>query len=450
MAESLIDQALRGASETRGVVIGDHVLDQTGPLFTKLFSAGTTAVIVADDNTYGVAGAPVEQSLQDSGVQLASSLILPGTPTVYASYENVVAIREHLAASDALAVVVGAGTLNDLVKLASAELGREYICVATAASVDGYASFGASITVDGFKRSIDCPAPAGLVLDLPVMAGAPAWLTATGYGDLIEKLTGGADWILADAVGIEAIDHDVWPLVQEPLRDALSRPADLAAGDPEAIDGLSQGLVMSGLAMQAYKTSRPASGSGHHFSHLWEMERLGMDRQPPLSHGLKVGLGTVAATALWEVAMTRDLAALDIDAAVAKWPSWEQVEAQIRAQLSGRMLEPSLEQSRAKYIEPDALAKRLRRVADTWPQVVAQVREQLIPAGEVQQMLDAVGAYSLPSQVGLDTQRFRDSHLRSNMIRSRYTVTDLLFEAGLLEGCVDELFAPDGFWGRQL
>jgi glycerol-1-phosphate dehydrogenase [NAD(P)+] len=32
------------------------------------------------------------------------------------------------------------------------------------------------------------------------------------------------------------------------------------------------------------------------------------------------------------------------------------------------------------------------------------------------------------------------------MIRRRYTVLDLATETGILGECVDELFAPGGFW----
>ena len=43
-----------------------------------------------------------------------------------------------------------------------------------------------------------------------VAAAAPAYLTASGYGDLAAKIPGGADWILADVTGVEPIDADVW------------------------------------------------------------------------------------------------------------------------------------------------------------------------------------------------------------------------------------------------
>jgi glycerol-1-phosphate dehydrogenase [NAD(P)+] len=32
------------------------------------------------------------------------------------------------------------------------------------------------------------------------------------------------------------------------------------------------------------------------------------------------------------------------------------------------------------------------------------------------------------------------------MIRRRFTVLDLALQAGILDECVEELFAPGGFW----
>ncbi len=119
------------------------------------------------------------------------------------------------------------------------------------------------------------PRPRAVVADLTVLMNAPARMTSAGYGDLLAKITAGADWMLADALEVEPIKAKEWSLVQEPLRRATARPGDLHAGDPSAMEGLIEGLVMSGLAMQAASSSRPASGAEHQFSHLWEMEGLG-------------------------------------------------------------------------------------------------------------------------------------------------------------------------------
>lgn len=445
MSERLIQTALESATDTRSIVIGKGVLDQTGRVFTEQFP-GRSAIVVADGNTFAAAGDPVVESLRQAGVTMVEPYIFPGTPTLYAGYSNVELVRDHLAGVDAIAVAVGSGTLNDVVKRAVGELGREYMVVGTAASMDGYAAYGASITKDGFKQTLTCPAPAAIVADLNVMASAPTRLTATGYGDLIEKVPAGADWIIADELGIEPIDQDVWALVQGPLREALSDPAGLRAGRPDSTAGLAEGLIMSGLAMQSYQSSRPASGAGHQFSHLWEMEKLGFDQDPPLSHGFKVGLGTVAVAALFEVLLTRDLSSLDVDRAVAAWPTREEMEARVRAAHSGDVVEPAVAETLAKYVGPEELRARLELVREKWPVIAERVRDQLIPAAELKTMLDTVGAVSHPSQIGVSTERFRETYVRAQMIRRRYTVLDLLLEAGILEECVDELFAPGGFW----
>ena len=91
-------------------------------------------------------------------------------------------------------------------KLAAHRTGRQYLCVATAASMDGYTAYGRRSRTTGSKQTFDCPAPRAVVADIDVIAAAPPELTASGYADLLAKITAGADWIVADALGVEPID----------------------------------------------------------------------------------------------------------------------------------------------------------------------------------------------------------------------------------------------------
>jgi glycerol-1-phosphate dehydrogenase [NAD(P)+] len=70
-------------------------------------------------------------------------------------------------------------------------------------------------------------------------------------------------------------------------------------GKIEALHNLTVGLMMTGFAMQAACSSRPASGAEHQFSHLWDMEHHTHNGRIP-SHGFKVGIGSLASTALYE------------------------------------------------------------------------------------------------------------------------------------------------------
>lgn len=441
-----IDQALPTGADTRAALISRDALAETGRLFVDVFG-DVPALVVADDNTWNAAGPAAVASLGGAGVEVLDPYVFAGTPTLYADYANVVRLREHAATTDAVILVVGSGTLNDIAKLASGELGRPYGVVATAASMDGYAAFGASITRDGFKITRTCPAPALVVGPLDVMATAPARLTATGYGDLIEKVPAGADWVIADELGIEPIDRDVWNLVQPPLRHALGDPAGCAAGDIDAIRALAEGLLASGLAMQAARSSRPASGAGHNFSHQWEMEGHGLDWEPPLTHGIKVGLGTIASLALYEAALAVDVTAVDAEARAASWLTLEADEARVKAlQPVPAIQGPAVEQSRLKYVPVEDAAARVRAIQAAWPRIVERVRPLLLPATEVAARLQVVGAAYHPAQVGISQSRLRRTYLQAQTLRSRYTILDALYELGLLSSVVDSLFSEGGYW----
>jgi glycerol-1-phosphate dehydrogenase [NAD(P)+] len=446
MDDGRIRSALEDATDTRDVLIGPGALEAVAELVGR--SAGDRpAVVVADETTWRVAGERVQRRLEAAGRATAEPYRFPPGAFVYAQYENVERLREALAGHDAVPVAVGSGTLNDLVKRAAHELGRPYLTVATAASMDGYTAFGASIAKDGYKQTLTCPAPRAVVADLDVLTGAPAAMTASGYGDLLGKVTAGADWLVADALGVEPVDPGVWSLVQGPLRAAVGRPAELAVGDPAAMDSLIEGLVLSGLAMQAHASSRPASGAEHQFSHLWEMEGLGHDRRPPLSHGFKVGVGTVAVAALYERLLARDLAAVDAAAVRAAWPTPEQVEAAVAAaHTAPGLATAAVAESLAKHAAPDRLERRLALLADRWPTLRDRLAAQLLPAARLAGMLAAAGCPTGPAELGLDRAAFRATYARARMIRRRYTVLDLAAETGLLDECVDELFAPGGFW----
>ncbi|MDQ3507778.1 MAG: sn-glycerol-1-phosphate dehydrogenase [Actinomycetota bacterium] len=446
MSDERIKDALRGATDTEDVEISSGALSRVGEVFSKNFP-GRAAVIVADENTFGVAGEGTRDSLEEAGVELREPYVFPGTPTLYAKYSNIEKLVEALRGTDAVPVAVGSGTLNDIAKRAAHELGEPYMCVGTAASMDGYTAFGASIEKDGHKQTLTCPAPKVVVGDVDVLVGAPEDMTAAGYADLLGKITSGADWLVADALEVEEIDPDGWSLVQDGLREWVENPEGLAAGDPEAMDLLTEGLVMSGLSMQSYQSSRTASGAEHQFSHLWEGEGLGRDRNPPLSHGFKVGVGSIAVAALFERVLERDLSSLDVGAAVGKWPSWDEVEAHVRSvHTIDELEEAAVKQSGAKYLNADELRERLELLKRVWPELSGKLREHSLSAGELRGMLVDAGCPVSPEEIGLGRDEFRATYRRALTIRSRYTVLDLSNEAGILDGCVDELFAPGGFW----
>ncbi len=314
--EALLERALQAARDTRRLAVGPGIRHDVASAFTATFG-DPPAVIVADERTYAAAGADVRESFRRAGHACEETFLFG--PDLYAEHSFVERLQEALATSRAIPVAVGSGTINDLTKLVAHRLGRPYLVVATAASMDGYTAYGASITYRGSKQTFDCPAPRAVLADLDVIAQAPRGMNAAGYADLFAKGVAGADWILADAAGVEPIDRAVWSTVQDFLPSWVDSPGGVARAEPACLRRLVVGLMMSGFAMQAARTSRPASGADHQFSHLWDMQHHAHNGAAP-SHGFKVGIGTLASLELYEVLLRRDLDRLDIDAALARWP----------------------------------------------------------------------------------------------------------------------------------
>ena len=434
-----IDEALERATDTKGLLIADGAVAGVAGMFKRMFP-GLRPIVVADTTTWGVAGERVNTLLSEEELRPDEPFIFTDKD-IHAEWKYVEELDSVLSGTDAVAVAVGSGTVNDLSKLSSFRCGKRYMCVATAASMDGYTSYGASITKDGAKQTFNCPAPLALVADTGIIAKAPAAMTASGYADLFAKIPAGADWIVSEELGVEPIDPFSWGLVQDSLKMALENPERIKAGEKDAVHGLIEGLVMSGFAMQAHQTSRPASGADHQFSHLWNMEHHVMADGTMPSHGFQVSIGSLMSTALYEEMLKEDFPALDIEACVRAWPSLEEQKDEALEMFRDTDF-PTIgdKEITAKYIDREALRAQLTVLKENWPRIRERVQAQLIPLGEARRRLAAVGAPVESEQIGISRERLRSSVIRAQKIRRRFTILDIAVRANLLDKWLDNVF----------
>ena len=440
-----VESALQRTTDTKDLIIGAGVVSRTAEMFAKLFP-GKTAIIIADKNTWEVAGQAVFASLEAAGLPQERPFIFTDEE-LYAEWQHVEKMYEHLKNLDVIAIAVGSGVMNDLTKYVSHMLNRKYMCVGTAASMDGYTAYGSSITKDGNKQTFDCPAPHGFVMDPVIAAAAPKELAASGYADLIAKIPAAADWMLADVTGNEPIDKFAWDLVQDGLRESLSAPAAVHEGDLKMTEALAEGLLMSGFAMQAIQSSRPASGTEHQFSHCWDMEDLCFEGKH-VSHGFKVGIGTLASTASLEFLLEKDIANLDVDKCVEQWKSWEEQEQEIREVFEGMPghLARGLKETHGKYTDKEGLRAQLEQLKAAWPILKEQIREQIIPFAEVRENLRLVGAPYEPEHIGVTRERMRKTFSYIPYMRSRFTNIDIVYRCGYMPELMERLFGKGGIW----
>jgi len=443
----LLEEVLKAARDTKALTIGSGVLSRVPELFREQFP-DKKAIVVADNNTWRVAGKDVVELLKSADIAQEDAFIYTD-PELYAEYGYVDALIARLKDTDAIPIATGSGTINDLVKLSSYLTGRQYLCVATAASVDGYTSFGASITAKGAKQTFDCPAPQSCLADTDIIGKAPAEMTAAGYADLFAKITAGADWILADRLEIESIDPKAWSIVQDGLHDALSDPEGVKNGTPSAISKLMGGLMMSGFAMQWLQSSRPASGAEHYFSHLWDMEHHRFNGQH-VSHGFQVSIGTIAETALYEQVLNTPMENLDVEAACRAWPALEELDRQTTAIFKDSdFLERCLNETRAKYVTREQLSHQLGLLKERWTEIKQAIGAQLVPYETMRQRLQSVGAPVEPEQIGISRERLRRTFIHAPFIRSRFTILDLAVRTPYMPEWLDVMFGENGRLGKN-
>ena len=436
--------ALKIATDTKAFELGEGVLHRAPALFKEYFP-NRKAVIVADNNTWKAAGEAVDASMREAGIPCERFLI--EEEEFHADWPYVERIDEMLDRTGAVAVAVGSGVINDLCKLASFHHGQSYLCVATAASVDGYSSSGAVVSRDGAKLNIETHAPLVILADVGVLAAAPKEMTAAGYADLAAKIPAGAEWMIADLFGTEPIIPAAWNVFMNDLDAMLADPEGVAAGKPEAIASLFAGLTLSGIAMQVAKSSRPASGMEHQFSHFWDMEDLEFEGKH-VSHGFKVGIGTLASTASLELLLAAPIESLDIDACVAKWKSWEETEKEILRIFDGKpgFIDRALTETKNKYVDKEGLRRELTAFKAAWPELKERIRKQIIPFEEVRRRLKLVGAPYEPEQLGVSRARFRDTFAKIPYMRSRFSNIDIAYRCGFMDEWLERLFGKGGIW----
>ncbi|HHU88029.1 MAG: sn-glycerol-1-phosphate dehydrogenase [Sphaerochaetaceae bacterium] len=422
MTNEFLEEALSKATNTKVFLSEEGALKRL-PEVVKTHFKGATTIIIADENTWQAAGEECFHYLREGQVKLLSPYIFPGIPLLETDHKWVEELIKHIEDSNAIPIAVGSGTINDLVKLTAYRLGTPYIVVATAPSVDGYAAAGAALLTNGVKMTHPCDAPLAIIGESSVLANAPNELKSAGYADLLAKIPAGADWIVADYLGEDPINQGGWNLAQGRLREFLSLPVDW--------DNLFIGLTLCGLAMQYQRDSRPVSGGEHLLSHIWEMEGTSHDL-----HGHKVGIGTLITTALYTFLFNEGVEGGE--------PLKEREEllneklTLLRDNFSYLGDLSKMEQIlKTKYSPTKDQAKRRELLMGGWPQLKTKLAGQLFTYEETKERLLAVGAPTRAEEIGLTRSVAIETVRKSQLLRTRYTILDVVDDLGLMERAID-------------
>ena len=370
-------------------------------------------LLVSDQNAINAAAGTVE-SIEAAGFEIKK---LVYQNMMYAKIEQVQEVEALCADVDGI-IAVGTGSINDICRVASFRQKKEFCIVATAPSMDGFASDTAPIIENNFKNSFFVEQPRIILADTKVLAKAPLELKAAGFGDMVAKYIGIADWQIANLL----IDEYYCPAVADITMQGVKKVVDLAEqvnGEDEVAAGnIMEGLILSGLGMKLAKSSRPASGAEHVVSHYLECYKLARGIWPEF-HGKKVGVATVLINRIYHNIADR----VEEVNPTADNPDWDLIRAQFDETQHADLM---------KVNEPSIMDKvdpaRLKAI---WPDI-RRIIKTVLPTDEaLMKMMKAAGAATEPADVHVDDELLEKGLRYHAYMRYRILLTRLLPMLGL-------------------
>lgn len=279
----------KGANEKLGSLLGDY----------------QKILLVADTNTYATCGEQIKAQIDG---RLESVLIYERDGLLIPNEEAVEELRARITGETDLIVGIGSGVIQDTCKYVSFQEKLPYYIVATAPSMDGYASVGAAMIMGGMKITYSAHVPEVIIGDVDVLKDAPMEMIKSGYGDILGKYSCLNDWKLARVVRGEYFCDYVYDLTYDMLLKTKDLGPKLLERDPDAIQTLMDAIVGVGVAMAFVGNSRPASGSEHHLSHFFEITGI-LNDEPYFMHGTDVVYSSVYTQRLREELLKMDVPA---------------------------------------------------------------------------------------------------------------------------------------------
>lgn len=363
-------------------------------------------LLVSDENTYEACGEAVADLLAE---KVENNLVLKSDgKVVIPDEEKISEIEAAITEETDFVVGVGSGVINDLCKYVSFKNNLQYCIVATAPSMDGYASVGSALILEGMKVTLNACPPVAIIADTEVLKDAPFDMIQAGYGDIIGKFSCLNDWKLSTLINGEYFCEAVYNLTEDCTKRVVKMADGIVSRDEDTIGSLMEALVTVGVAMSYVGNSRPASGSEHHLSHFFEITGI-LDNKEYFAHGLDVAFSAV------ETAKIRKEVASKTPChnAFAR-DEWESEIRRIYSTSADGVI--ALQDKLGWYMRNDE-----KVVFEKWEEIRAVLKEAPSPS-EFLEMLSKVGLDFADFKKLYGEEKIKDARRYAKDLKDRYTV----------------------------
>jgi len=426
----------RHTTDVKEIVIGKEVLTQVPELVRKF--GGTRIFIIADYNTYKAAGESVCRYLDENSLPYSIYVYEAEhlEPDEYAVGKAVM----HFDSNCDFIMGIGSGTINDIGKILAHLVKLPYMIIATAPSMDGYASASSSMVRDGVKVSLNSVCPTVIAADLDIIARAPVRLIQAGIGDMLAKYISICEWRLSHLITGEYYCDKIAEIVRGAVKKCSS-VENLQSREPEMLRPVMEGLIVSGIAMSFAGVSRPASGMEHYFSHIWDMRALEFNTPSDL-HGIQCGVATMLCLRIYRhiagITPNREKARDFTESfSVSEWNK-------TLTEFFGRSAEALIQQEKKERIYAILSHRnRLDNIVEHWDEILTVISEELPSPEEMENFMQKLDMPTRAEDLGHSGNELRIAFLATKDIRDKYIGSRMLWDLGILEevaGCLQGLF----------
>lgn len=391
------------------IVIRDSLDGAEAQLVAKQHK-GQSLTVVSDPNTHAAMGKRVFKALKADGFDVREYI----WETPKCTEEGVEHIRHATRHTDAR-IAVGAGTVSDTVKYASHLDQCKYSVFATS-PMCAFATPTASVSFDGFKRSITCSGAQGAYFDLSVVADCPERLISAAFADVICRTTSQVDWLTSHVLLGTPYMETPYTLLAYDEANMIARAGDMLTGNIDALAMLTRMSTIQGLGTRFTSTTHSGSMAEHMISHYIDM--FAGDKHPQTSHGEQVGVGTITMSQLHNQVLTQDAPPV---VKPTKVPSdW------IRKNFPSAMADNMIEQSRLKALDNKKAAELNNHLNKEWDVIRKRLLACMLPYDDLHSAMSLAGCPKTASDISLDTDFYREAVQGARFIRDRFSMLDIV------------------------
>lgn len=312
-----------------------------------------------------------------------------------------------------LIIALGSGVINDLCKLTSAQKNIPYAIFASAASMNGYLSKNASITIRGHKKTLPATLPIAVFCDLKILAAAPLELTKAGIGDSLCFYSCWFDWYFSHKILGTKFDKKPFEILEKKMNFFVKNFKKFSLRDEKFVRLLMEILLLSGQGMTIAGGSYPASQSEHLIAHAIEMKYPKIAEK--FLHGQMIAVTSLTAARLQKELLSKVFCEMGL-----------QIPSSVTSFFGKKIAAECKKEFVQKIFSTAQLKKINANLEKNWKKIRADLQKIHLDESHLKEIFSHFKIKTSPESLGLSKQQYQACVANAKFIRNRFTCLDVV------------------------